>query len=521
MIARERIFIYGPPLVGKSTVGEALARHLELPFWDLDGMIVSRAGASIAEIFSQQGESRFREWEHELLHDLCRGKGGVVALGGGTLTRPRTRTLAEEHGEVVLLRAPRETLLERGKASADTRPLLQGSPERNMHHLLAQRQAHYASFPNTVDTEDKTPQALVEEVEVALGRFRVRGMGRACDVCVRPGSLDEIGPIIRSRKGRGPIVVVTDDQVGDLYVERATASLLEAGYQTAVCAFPAGEESKNTGTVKAVWDQFLSAGLERGSTVLALGGGVVGDLAGFAAATYHRGVDWVNIPTSLLAMVDASLGGKTGVDLPQGKNLVGAFHPPRLVWVDPRVLSTLPEEELRGGMAEVIKHGVIADPALFDLAGKGPAGMKGQREALIRRAMGVKVKIIRQDPYDRGRRQALNFGHTVGHAVERASNYHLRHGEAVAIGMVVETALAVGMGLAPSNLLDEITEALTEWGLPVSIPNSLPEEELRRAMRRDKKITKGRMQFSLPYGLGDVRVGIEADEKAWRSALNF
>jgi 3-dehydroquinate synthetase len=167
--------------------------------------------------------------------------------------------------------------------------------------------------------------------------------------------------------------------------------------------------------------------------VVSLGGGVVGDLTGFAAATYHRGVDWVNIPTSLLAMVDAGIGGRTGVDLPQGKNLVGAFHPPRQVWIDPELLHTLPDKELSSGMAEVIKHGLISDPDLFALTAKGKGNFLKYRDEIIRRAVAVKINIIRKDPFDRDLRQALNFGHTLGHAVELVSGFKLSHGEAIAI----------------------------------------------------------------------------------------
>ena len=197
-----------------------------------------------------------------------------------------------------------------------------------------------------------------------------------------------------------------------------------------------------------LWKSFLENGLDRKSTVIALGGGVVGDMAGFAASTYMRGINWIAVPTTLLSMVDASLGGKTGFDLPEGKNLIGAFYPPKLVLADPSLLLTLPERELRSGMAEVVKHGIISDPELFALCARGLDWVKNNLEEVVKRAMAVKIKVIEEDPYEKGFRAALNLGHTVGHAVELVSKFNLRHGEAIAIGMVAEAKYSARVGLA-------------------------------------------------------------------------
>jgi shikimate kinase / 3-dehydroquinate synthase len=207
---------------------------------------------------------------------------------------------------------------------------------------------------------------------------------------------------------------------------------------------PAGEESKNLELVSYLWKDFLENGLDRNSTVIALGGGVVSDMAGFAASTYMRGIQWIALPTTLLGMVDASLGGKTGIDLPEGKNLVGSFHPPKLVLADPGLLFTLPERELTSGMAEVVKHGIISDPELFGMCKNGMDWVKQNLEEIVKRAMAVKIQIIEEDPYEKGDRAALNLGHTVGHAVELVSDFELRHGEAVAIGMVMEANMPNG-----------------------------------------------------------------------------
>ena len=227
---------------------------------------------------------------------------------------------------------------------------------------------------------------------------------------------------------------------------------------------------------------------------------------GFAAATYMRGIQWIGIPTTLLSMVDASLGGKTGIDLPEGKNLIGSFHPPKLVLADPGLLPTLPERELISGMAEVVKHGVISDPELFELCSRGMDWVKANLAEIVKRAMAVKIKVIEDDPYEKGFRAALNLGHTVGHAVELVSQFELRHGEAIAIGTVVEAHYAEQIGIAQPGLADTIAQTLSALGLPTRIPEAMPREEILRAMRVDKKKTAKAIRFALPAEIGRVEL---------------
>jgi shikimate kinase/3-dehydroquinate synthase len=331
-------------------------------------------------------------------------------------------------------------------------------------------------------------------------------------VLVHDNSLDLLGERLRERGLGGPVAIVTDSNVGPRYAKRAGNSLQTAGYTTAVITIPAGEPSKTIETVTTLWRGFLQADLDRKSTVVALGGGVPGDLAGFAASTFMRGVPWVAVPTSLLAMADASLGGKTGFDLPEGKNLVGSFCPPRLVLADPELLATLPEAELRSGLAEVVKNGIVGDPALFELCAAGWDSVKNDLAGIVQRAMAVKITIIEADPYELGPRAALNLGHTIGHAVEAASGYRMRHGEAVSIGMVAEARLAERLGKAPAGLSEQIGVALADLGLPTRIPPDLPPEALVQAMRLDKKKTSGVVRFALPLDIGKVETGVAVDD---------
>jgi 3-dehydroquinate synthase len=456
----------------------------------------------IPEIFTNEGENGFRQKEKEMLNNLLNGKGQVIALGGGALLDPENREKVENSGQVLCLTAHPRTLLERLKGDPEKRPLLSGDLVEQLRDLLMHRVEHYASFPLKLYTQDMPLHDVAWQAQLLLGSFRVTGMGDGYDVRVLQGNLDYLGESLELRNLRGPILIVSDDNVGKLYNQRAAESLQDFGFKVHQITFPAGETHKNMDTISKIWDACLMAGLERGSSVVALGGGVVNDLAGFAAATYMRGVSWVAVPTSLLAMVDASLGGKTGADLRQGKNLVGAFHSPRLVLVDPALLETLPEREFRGGMAEVVKHAVIDDEELFERCSQGWQAVQTDWTSLVSKAMAVKIKIIQQDPFEKHQRAVLNFGHTIGHALEKVTNYSLSHGEAVSIGMMAETRLAQLSHITVPGVAPKIEQALSELGLPTEIPDSVDRTELLEAMEVDKKKADGTIRFALPIRIG-------------------
>lgn len=511
-------FLYGPPGSGKSTTGKKLAGALELPFYDLDREIENRAGKPAAAIFAEEGEGAFRRLEAQCLARLAQQGRGVVALGGGALLDADSRALAESAGRVLCLTASRESLLARVSRGGAVRPLIgaEGQAAR-LADLLEQRAGHYASFALQMDVTKLNPRQAAARAGILLGAFRVRGMGDGYDLRIAEDGLDGLGEMLAVRGLKGPLALVSDNHVGPLYAEQASAALRGAGYAVHVVTIPAGEDHKTMQSVAGLCEAFVAGGLERCSTVVALGGGVVTDLAGFAAAIFLRGVRWVAAPTSLLGMADASLGGKTGADLPQGKNLAGAFYPPSLVLADPNVLATLPEVELSNGLAEVVKHGLVDDPDLFWMCARGRDALEavGWGE-LVRRAAAVKVRAIEADPYERGPREALNLGHTIGHAVERASGYTLRHGEAVAIGMVEETRLAERLGLAGPGLAEEVRIVCAGLGLPTTLPLGMDRRGLAQWMRVDKKNRGGVVRFALLAGIGDVRTGVAVDlEKDW------
>ena len=328
-----------------------------------------------------------------------------------------------------------------------------------------------------------------------------------CTVTVARGALDALGDLVARAAPAHRCVLITDEHVGPLYAARARAAL--GATPVTVLAIPPGEAQKTRARWAELTDAMLAAGCGRDTTVLALGGGVVGDLAGFVAATFMRGVPVVQVPTTLLAMMDASIGGKTGVDTPAGKNLVGAFHQPAAVVVDPDVLDTLPASQLRAGMAEAIKHGVIADADYFAALDDAlPALLADVRHPamvdVIARGIAIKCDVVRRDEREAGVRKILNFGHTLGHAIETESDYRLLHGEAVAIGMVLEGALAERVGAAEPGTAARVEAAVRRAALPGTLPRDMAPARILARTRGDKKARAGIAEYTLPRRIGEM-----------------
>jgi len=332
----------------------------------------------------------------------------------------------------------------------------------------------------------------------------------AYDVTVRAGALDELDERVRSLWPGRMVALITDETVRSLLAHR-----LAGGPWTLVLSVPPGEGSKSRARWEALTDALSAAGFSRDAAIVALGGGVVGDLAGFVAATFARGIPFMQVPTTLLAMVDSSVGGKTGVDTPQGKNLVGAFHPPAAVLADPAVLASLPVAHYRGGLAEMAKHGLVADAAYWTaLQTAGPALGKRSPELLtplIRRSVEIKAEVVTEDERESGRRSVLNAGHTVAHAVEQVTHFGVSHGDAVAIGLVAEAHLAESIGVAAAGLAAEISAGLRALGLPTHVPADLAANTLLEAMRLDKKRSGTHLRFALPKAIGVMA----RDETRW------
>ncbi len=345
---------------------------------------------------------------------------------------------------------------------------------------------------------------------VGAAAVRVELPGRSYSIWVGEGLLHVSGEYVRELGLGTRCAVVTNPVVAAHYAEPVEASLRKAGFECIRVEIPDGEEFKNLATLTRIYDALVAAGLERKDPVLALGGGVVGDIAGFAAATYLRGVPLVQLPTTLLAQVDSSVGGKTGINHPLGKNLIGAFYQPSLVLADVAALRTLPERELKAGLAEVVKYGAILDAELFSLMEERMEELVALQPAVtslvVRRCCELKAGVVMRDERESGERAVLNFGHTLGHALESVTEYRrYLHGEAVAIGMVFAARLSVELGLCPPEVPPRLERLLQRIGLPVSLPAEVDAARLLQSLERDKKVQGGKIRFVCIEGLGRAR----------------
>ncbi|CAK8714121.1 3-dehydroquinate synthase [Candidatus Electrothrix gigas] len=356
--------------------------------------------------------------------------------------------------------------------------------------------------------EDKMTETLVN---VGLDE-------RSYPIIIRSGVLADIGSDLRQRKIGTKYGIIADDTVAKLYGKQCMQSLQAAGIQSELIIFSHGEVNKTMATVATLASELAQQGFDRSDALIALGGGVTGDITGFLAAIYMRGIPFVQVPTTLLSQVDSSVGGKTGVDLPEGKNLVGVFYQPKIVYIDTDVLHTLPLDELRGGLAEVIKYGVIHDADFFSfLAQEREAVFALQQDTLTRliaRCCEIKAWVVEQDEREGGLRRILNFGHTIGHAVEAASDFQLIHGKAVAIGMCAVADLAVQTGYLQEGDAQAIKKLIEQYELPITIPTDLDRKVIKKYILNDKKTVAGRVFYVLPQGIGKVMITDQVSQDA-------
>lgn len=497
--------------VGKTTVGRRLAARLGWPFVDLDEAIAARFGP-IARQFREDGEAEFRARERAVLLELCDGRPRVLATGGGTWADADLREALARCYRRVVLTAPLEVLERRAEMDSggeDPRPLWAEAADR-----LWRRHPAYAEADLHVDVARRDPEAVVDAILRGLerpdaARVEVPLGERTYAVHVRPGGFGGLAAELEAL-GLRRVVVVSDSRVAPLWAPTLARELARAGIRAPLVCLPEGERHKGVVAWAALVDRLIARGVDRGTAVLALGGGVVGDVAGFAAATLARGVPVVQIPTTLLAMVDASVGGKTALDTGHGKNLVGAFHQPRLVWAGLQTLGTLPPRERRAGLGEVLKTALVADPVLFHLLEREAEALaRGELDPLrevVERCVRAKAAVVASDEREAGARVVLNAGHTLAHAWEAALGYEgLRHGEAVALGLVAETRWAVAHGWCEDP---DLPERLARLVLRLGLPERPPPVDRRRlltAMGVDKKTRDDMLELPVPRRLGTVR----------------
>ncbi len=522
---------------GKTSIGRRLALRTGLPFRDADTEIEQAAGCSIAELFARFGEPAFREGERRVIRRLLAGPPVVLATGGGAFMDPETRAAIREQSTSIWLRCSLATLVRR-TAGRTHRPLLRlGDPERVLANLMAERHPVYAEADIVVQCGEDSPEMTTQRVLAAVQDFApprrvpVCLAGHGYDVIVGTGLSARAGALLAPVLPQKRVVVVADETVAALHLPTLVAGLSEAGFETRQVIVPPGEASKSLPVFGRVTDALLEAGVERRTAVLALGGGVVGDLAGFAAATVLRGLPFVQVPTTLLAQVDSSVGGKTGINTAYGKNLLGAFHQPRMVLADTGLLATLPARELRAGYAEVVKAGLIGDGAFFAWCeANGAALLAGdarlQAEA-VERACAFKAAVVagdeREERAENGR-ALLNLGHTFAHALEAACGYtgELLHGEAVSLGLVLAFRLSVKLEVCARADADRVADHLHATGMPYALgalSRRFSAAALLAHMQRDKKMRDGKLAFVLARGVGEAFTSRDVPQGAVASVL--
>ena len=533
------VVLVGMMGAGKTSVGKRLAAKLGLPFVDADAEIEAGAQLTISEIFERFGELYFRDGERKVIARLLNGGPLVLATGGGAFMNATTRQNIAKYGVSIWLKPSFDILLARVRKKSN-RPLLKtADPEQTLRRLLEERTPTYALADLTIESLDGSHDAVVDAIlrrlDATLGKdvapvqearrkVEVPLGARAYSILIGPGVLDEAGAEIARIAPGVHCAIVTDARVAPLYLDRLSASLDQAGLRSTPIVCPPGEATKGYAEFARVCDALIEARIERRDIVIALGGGVIGDLAGFCAASLRRGVRLVQLPTTLLAQVDSSVGGKTGINSRHGKNLVGAFHQPSLVLADTLCLDTLSEREFRAGYAEVVKYGLIGDRGFFeflesnwrDAFAGGPA-----RAEAIAVSCAAKARVVAADETERGERALLNLGHTFGHALEKLTGYdsaRLVHGEGVAIGMVSAFRFSRDLGLCSGQDATRAEAHLKAVGLPTrmrDIPGfDARTEDLLAAMRQDKKVDRGRLTFILARGIGQSFVARDVDEEA-------
>ncbi len=536
------IFLVGLMGSGKTTVGRALAKKLNKRFIDSDHEIEARTGVSIPVIFEIEGEASFRQREADVIRDLTAQDNIILATGGGAILNPESRRLLEQRGTVIYLRASIHSILQRTRNDKN-RPLLRtADPRKKLEELESQRHPLYQEIAHVViETGRPNVQHLVQHIldklpshipdvpqqaapvmnnsaspktsaltsNAGIQTLHVNLGERSYPIYIGQHLLNDTSILTQAIQAKR-VVIVTNTVVAPLYLSALQQQLQGIGKTVSAVVLPDGEEHKHWATLMQIFDHLLEQKCDRKTCLIALGGGVIGDMTGFAASAFMRGVPFVQIPTTLLSQVDSSVGGKTGINHPLGKNMIGAFYQPQAVLADTATLNTLPDKELSAGLAEVIKHGAIIDTDFFVWIEKNIQALRAKDPAAlayaVARSCEIKADVVRQDEREGGLRAILNFGHTFGHAIESGMGYgNWLHGEAVGCGMVMAADLSCRLGYLDFVSRTRIKQLVEDAGLPVTAPD-LGTERWLDLMEVDKKNEGGQIKFILLKPLGSAHI---------------
>lgn len=537
----QRIFLIGLSGSGKSTVGRLLANLLGWKFVDTDELLSERGNMPVGQVLVELGEERFRQMESQALIDAASQERIVIATGGGAVISATNRDFMREHGLTVYLQLSVETawrrVQEHVRQTGALRPLVAGiDGQQRLYDLYEARKAWYEQADVHLNADILTPAKVANRIvatALVYGYLSSPSVARevitqhlrtgSSQAIIEWGGLQHLPLTLRSYELQPRLFIVTDSEVGALYAQPLQELLKGAGFVPHIFTVPAGESSKSFECFQQIIDWLVEHKAEAKEAILALGGGVVGDLTGFVASCYLRGVPFIQVPTTLLAQVDSAIGGKTGINHPLGKNLIGAFYQPRLIYVDPAFLLTLPERAYREGWAEIVKYAITLDADLFGLLEEHIAALQSRDAtlltAVVARCIRMKMEVVQRDERDSGLRNILNYGHTFGHALEAITDYGTwLHGEAVAIGMEVASRIAVASGLFSQEEAQRQTRLLQAFDLPVRCPG-VNTDAIMNAMQRDKKVRAGRTRWVLATHIGHAQVYSDIDASVVRDAI--
>lgn len=518
---------------GKSTVGKLLAKEVGLTFLDADEVIEVWAGKPISRIFEDEGEETFRRSEAKVLNYLADSGSAVIALGGGAIENGSSRKRVLETGTLVWLDTSPKVAASRIKES-DDRPLLEqeksgAEMEERLGNLLEIRRKNYSKADITIQTDNKTPGKIVQEIINAMKLkdsklndvSKVKNEAFNYSVFADNGILGKVVGAIDRERYSDTAIIITDSNVGQLYHEQVQNQLEDDGFTVHTEFLPPGEQTKSLELMHNLYIKMSRLGLDRKSPVFALGGGVIGDFAGFFAASYLRGVPLIHVPTSLLAQVDSSIGGKVGVNLPTGKNLVGAFYNPDVVLADINTLHSLPDREWNTGLGEVIKYGFIGEAAILEYLKKGRQTILDNITEVVRRSIAKKLNIVARDFKEGGIRRFLNFGHTLGHSLENVTDYTiLNHGEAIFWGMIAALYISKEKELMPEADFEQAMQILERMDFVLPDFEASP-EALYEALHYDKKRVRDSIHWVLLESLGSPVIETDVDKPLIMDAIQY
>lgn len=498
--------------VGKTTIGKKLAQKLNLNFLDLDQYIEKKNQMKITHIFSKYGETYFRKLEKNFCKEISQKRNLIISTGGKTLLNDENLKAFSSSGIIITLLSSPDIILKRIQKGGNVRPLLSSSQSKNFYEIYRKRELHYLNLPNKIDTTSLNKEKVVDEIlKLIKGQAKKIEMtlgGNRSSVIVKNGLVNDIGSCLKDTIQEKRVFILSENKVFGIHGKKLLKELERVNLKPSVFLLQPGEKQKNIRTAEKIYQWLLQERANRSSVLVCFGGGVISDLGGYTASTFHRGLKLVNIPTTLLSQIDASIGGKNGINLQETKNQIGTFYFPSLILIDPLFLITLDILYMKEGITEAMKAGIIGDQKLFLIIKKNASQilLKDLKllEEVIKRAIEVKLNIVHQDPYEKGIRRILNLGHTFGHALEGYFNYgKISHGQAVGLGMICASKMGTLMNIATEKILSEIKEILKVMKMPLYLEN-LDISKILSLMEFDKKRKEDRISFIIPKKMGEA-----------------